>query len=104
MFALPGVSSLKAKRSVVRRIVDRTSARFNAAVAEVGSLDVHQRAEIGVAVISNEAAHCHRMLEEIAKFVEGLHALESRTTEILHTRADAPPPLDEVLGSWDEHA
>lgn len=105
VIGLPGVSSLKAKRSVVRRIVDRTSGRFNAAVAEVGSLDVHQRAELGVAVISNEAAHCHRMLEEIAKYVESLHesGLESRTTEILHARADVRSGAD-VLDRWDDFA
>lgn len=97
---------MKAKRSVVRRIIDRTSARFNVAVAEVGSLDVHRRAEIGVAVLSNDAAHCHRMLEEIAKYVDGLHEhrLEKRTTEILHARRDDDPEPGGVLGSWDDHA
>ena len=88
---------------MVRKIVDRTSGRFNAAVAEVGALDVHQRAEIGVAVISNDSAHCHRMLEEIAKYVETLHesGLDSRTTEILHTGNDEHGQGD-VLGSWDD--
>lgn len=103
---LPGVSSLKGKRSVVRRIVDRTSRQFNVAVAEVGALDVHQRAEIGVAVLSNETAQCHRMLESIAKFIDGLHesGIASRRTEILHAKGEEPPLGGDVLGSWDDFA
>ena len=53
---LPGDSrSLKAKRSYVRPIVAALR-RFEVSVAEVGALDLHGRAEIGVAVVAAEAA------------------------------------------------
>ena len=32
--SLPGVTSLKAKRSIVRKVLDRTANRFNVAVAD----------------------------------------------------------------------
>ena len=52
---LPGDSrSLKAKRSYVRPIVAALR-KFEVAVAEVGALDLHGRAEIGVAVVAAEA-------------------------------------------------
>jgi hypothetical protein len=69
---LEGIASLKGKRSVVRRAVERTRSRFNAAVAEVDANDSLSRAVIGAAVASNSAAHADAMLARICSFVEGL--------------------------------
>ncbi|MFN7696495.1 MAG: DUF503 domain-containing protein [Deltaproteobacteria bacterium] len=65
VFAIPGASSLKDKRSVVRRVTERARARFNAAIAEVDDQDVHRRAVIGVAVVSSDARHATSMLDTI---------------------------------------
>ncbi len=51
---LPGNSSLKGKRKVVRGIVGRLQSAFNASVAEVGANNSHQRAEIGLALVGND--------------------------------------------------
>jgi len=51
-------------------MIDRTRARFNASVAEVGDLDVHRRAVIGVSVVSNEAKHATSMLTNITSTME----------------------------------
>ncbi len=57
---LPGDSrSLKAKRSYVRPIVAALR-KFEVSAAEVGALDLHGRAEIGVAVVAAEAGHVAR--------------------------------------------
>ncbi len=69
--SLPGVNSLKAKRSVVRKVLDRTANRFNVAVAEVDSQDVHRRAVLGFAVVSEDRRHASSMLASIGAFVEG---------------------------------
>jgi uncharacterized protein YlxP (DUF503 family) len=69
---LEGIVSLKAKRSVVRRAVERTRTKFNAAVAEVEANDSLSRAVIGVAVATNSAAHADAMLSRICSFVEWL--------------------------------
>ena len=48
--------SLKAKRSYVRPIVAALR-RYEVSAAEVGALDLHGRAEIGIAVVAAEPAH-----------------------------------------------
>jgi uncharacterized protein len=92
-FSLRGNDSLKGKRSIVRRIVDRTRAKFNAAVAEVDALDAHRRAVIGVSVVSNDARHANAMLDHITSFMSGLTeaVVVQRTLEILHVEGE---PLD----------
>lgn len=88
--SLPAVDSLKGKRKIVRRIVDRTRNQFNAAVAEVGSLDRHRAAEIGLAVISNDARHANSMLDTIVSFVSGLTeaVVVDRSVELVHVGHD----------------
>lgn len=65
VFAIPSASSLKDKRSVVKRVIERARARFNASVAEVDDHDLHRRAVVGVAVVSNDARHATSMLDTI---------------------------------------
>lgn len=67
---LPGASSLKDKRSVIQSIKRRVENEFHAAVAEVGDLDFHQSAVIGVAVVSNDGRHANERLSKIVEFIE----------------------------------
>ncbi|MEY4576618.1 MAG: hypothetical protein RL701_1321 [Pseudomonadota bacterium] len=92
-FSLPGNASLKGKRSVVRRIVDRTRAKFNVAVAEVDQLDSHRQAVIGFAVVSNDGPHANSMLDHISSFMAGISeaVLVDRTLEIVHIGGTARP-------------
>jgi uncharacterized protein YlxP (DUF503 family) len=86
VFAVPGASSLKDKRAVVRRVVERARARFNAAIAEVEDQDVHRRAVLGVAVVSNDARHATSMLDTIIATMASSSSAEvvSRKTSVLH--------------------
>ena len=68
--SLPGVTSLKAKRSIVRKVLDRVANRFNVAAAEVGQQDAHRQAVLGFAVVSGDRRHANSMLDSIASFVE----------------------------------
>jgi uncharacterized protein YlxP (DUF503 family) len=68
--ALPGCSSLKEKRSVVRSLRDRLRQRFNVSVAETGSQDVHDRAQVSVALVSSDARLADSVLEKVDRFVE----------------------------------
>ena len=61
-FRIPGSHSLKDRRRVVRSFKDRVQARLRVSVAEVGALDEHRGAVIGVAVVSNEASRCDELL------------------------------------------
>jgi uncharacterized protein YlxP (DUF503 family) len=66
---LPGDSrSLKAKRAYLRPIIAALR-RFEVAVAEVGGLDLHGRAEIGVAAVGAEAGHVRDVLDSCERMV-----------------------------------
>ncbi len=67
---LGDVHSLKAKRSVVRPLVAELRRRYpGVAVAETGHLDLHRRAEIGVAVVSATAGNAMSVLAECERLV-----------------------------------
>lgn len=55
---LPGIQSLKQKRSIVKSLIERIKNRFNFSVAEVAANDSKLQAVIGMATVSNE--HCQR--------------------------------------------
>jgi uncharacterized protein YlxP (DUF503 family) len=68
--ALPGCTSLKEKRSVLRSIRDRLRARFNVSVAETGLQDVHARAELTIVVVSSDGRLAEAVLEKADRLVE----------------------------------
>ena len=53
---LPGVSSLKEKRHIVKAVIGRLQSRFDVSVSEVEHQDSHTSAVLGMAVVSNERA------------------------------------------------
>jgi uncharacterized protein YlxP (DUF503 family) len=68
-FLLPDDSrTLKIKRSYVRPIVAALR-KFEVAAAEVGALELHGRAEIGIAVVAANAAHVGEVLETCERAV-----------------------------------
>jgi uncharacterized protein YlxP (DUF503 family) len=66
---IPGVTSLKAKRAVLRSLKDRIRGRFNAAVSETALQDVHDRAEISVVTVGGSRALVDAALDHIDAFV-----------------------------------
>lgn len=68
--ALPGCSSLKEKRSVVRSLRDRLRSRFNVSVAETGMQDVHGRAELTIALVSSDGRQAESILDKADRLVE----------------------------------
>jgi len=61
-------ASLKQKRAVVRPLVAALK-RLEVAAAEVGALELHRRAEVGVAVVAAEAAHVRDVLDACERLV-----------------------------------
>ena len=55
-FRLHECRSLKSKRKIVKSIVNQVRNQFNVSIAEVGSNEIYQRAEIGFSLIGNDAA------------------------------------------------
>lgn len=74
--------SLKAKRGVVRSIVQRVRNRFNVSVAEVGGQDTWQRAVFGIASVGHDAVSVRGLLEQIVDFVEDLHLAEVTNSDV----------------------
>lgn len=73
--------SLKEKKSVVRQVKERTCSKFNVALAEVGDLDDHGRAELGLAVVGNDRRHVNSMVDNILTFIEDLCLAEVIETD-----------------------
>ncbi|MBS3886493.1 MAG: DUF503 domain-containing protein [Dethiobacter sp.] len=67
---LPGICSLKEKRSVLRRLIARIRQRFNVSVAEAGKQDKWQASVLTIVCVSANAALAHRQLEQVLSFVE----------------------------------
>ena len=67
---LPASRSLKDKRRVVKSLVDRIHQRFRVSVAETDFHDLHQRAEISLAAVTNREGEMENLMEEIRSLVE----------------------------------
>ena len=62
--------SLKEKRAVIRKLVDRIQARFKLHVAEVGGQDTWQRAQLGFAVVGSDGQVVESIADEVVRSVE----------------------------------
>jgi uncharacterized protein len=61
--------SLKAKRAILKPLVEGVRRRFGVAVAEVDHEDTWQRASIGVVAVANTAHHATDVIDEVERFV-----------------------------------
>lgn len=68
---LPSSRSLKDKRRVVKSLIDRVHQRYRVSIAETDFHDLHQRAEIAVAVVAaGGEMEMDKMMEEMRNLVE----------------------------------
>lgn len=67
---IPDALSLKDKRRVILSLKDRIAHGHNVSIAEVDSLDAHQRSVLGIAMVSNETAHVQGALSKLVDFVK----------------------------------
>jgi uncharacterized protein YlxP (DUF503 family) len=70
---VPGARSLKEKRRAVRSLVDRMYRRHRVSVAETGYQDLHQRAEISIAVVAGSEGEVDRLLVSLRGMTDDLH-------------------------------
>ena len=85
-FRLHDCHSLKGKRKIVKSIISRLRNNFNASVAEVGSNDNHQRAEIGVSLVGNDPRLINSKLDKLFNLADelGLAEIIDTEMEIIH--------------------
>lgn len=67
---LPGVRSLKAKRKVVKSLVERIHNRYRISIAETAMHDLHQRAEIALALVSQSEGQAMAQLESVRLLID----------------------------------
>ncbi len=71
--SIPKANSLKSKRQVVRRVLDKIKARFNVSIAETGDLDLWQKATLGVAAVANEHSFAQECVSKVIRFIEEMY-------------------------------
>jgi uncharacterized protein YlxP (DUF503 family) len=69
---LPENASLKGKRQVIKSIQQRLHNRFNVSVAEVGSNDLWQLADLEICAAANNATHAQDVVSKAVAYVEAL--------------------------------
>jgi uncharacterized protein YlxP (DUF503 family) len=86
---IPGATSLKEKRHVVKRLTQGIRQRFNVAVAEVEHQDRWQRARLGISAVSAEAFQLRKVMHEIERYVSSNPTVEIiEHTMTLHAQDD----------------
>jgi uncharacterized protein YlxP (DUF503 family) len=79
---IPGASSLKDKRQVLRKVTDRLRSRFNVSVAEVGDNDIWQRAVVGISAVSNDHSFVNEVLDKCVRDTDQIAQIINREMEI----------------------
>jgi uncharacterized protein YlxP (DUF503 family) len=69
-FQLPGVQSLKEKRSRIRPVLARLHKEYNVSAAEMDRLDAWQESIIACALVSNDHGYTQKALQQVLDFTE----------------------------------
>lgn len=67
---LPGVTSLKEKRSQIKPVLARLHREFNVSTAEVDRQDMWQEAVLACALVSSDPDTTRRSLQTVLEYVE----------------------------------
>jgi uncharacterized protein YlxP (DUF503 family) len=81
-FRIPENHSLKGKRHVLRKIIDRVRHRFNVSISEVGNQDLWQMAQLGICAVGNDRRHINSSLDKVIDFIEKMQLGEMVHTEM----------------------
>ncbi len=74
--------SLKSKRKIVKSIIARIRNKFIISVAETGLNDIHQKAEIGFAIVGNARAVINSNIDKIFNLADRIGLAEIIDTEM----------------------
>ena len=66
---LPGVASLKEKRSRIKPLLSRLHRQFNLSSAEMDLQDMWQEVVIACAMLGNDSAHLQSAMDTVRKWV-----------------------------------
>lgn len=69
-FFIPMVASLKEKRSVLKRMIDRTKNSYNVSIAEINYQDLWQRTTIALVAVASSKDAAEREVRRAIRFLE----------------------------------
>lgn len=69
----PENHSLKDKRQMMRKVIEKTRAKFNISIIEVEQSNLWQRARIGFAVAGVRQDHVNKAIENVHEYIESLY-------------------------------
>lgn len=73
---IPGATSLKEKRQIMRSLKDRLRNAFNIAISEVDLQDKWQRAILGVASVNKDKRYLNGQLDKVIDFINRFRGVE----------------------------
>ena len=79
---IPENHSLKGKRQVVKKIIDRVRNRFNISVAEVGDNELWQRSQLGLSIVGNDRRFVNSYLDRVVNFIEAMNIVDIAHSEL----------------------
>lgn len=75
-------NSLKSKRSIVKRLINKIRNDFNVSVAELDYQDLWQRIKLGIVTISNERVHAEKTIQQVLHVIDSFPELERTITHV----------------------
>lgn len=69
-FDLPGVTSLKGKRSILKSMLTRMHNQFNVSAAEIDFNDVLNASVIAFTTVTNDTRHANQTISLILNWIE----------------------------------
>jgi uncharacterized protein YlxP (DUF503 family) len=75
--------SLKEKRRVIKSLKERLRNAFNISIAEVGSQDLWQSADLGVAMVGTDAKFVNQVLSQVMNHIE-----DERDVEVVDSQME----------------
>ena len=75
-------NSLKGKRRILKRIIERVKNKFNVSIAEVANHDLWQSSQIGFCMVGNDKRFINSALDKIMDFIEGMNTAEIIQSDI----------------------
>lgn len=101
---VPAARSLKDRRAVVRKALDRVRARFNVSASEVGDVERWQVATLAVALVTNDRAFANEVLDKATSTIASAVAGDAMITdrELLFESYNDDEPVGERDGALPE--
>jgi uncharacterized protein YlxP (DUF503 family) len=79
---IPANRSLKGKRQVIKKIIDRVKNRFNISIAEVGDNELWQRSQLGMSLVGNDRKFVNSYLDRVVNFIEAMNIVDIAHSEL----------------------